>query len=144
MPDQHHFPSHYSYSLINLVVKEHFWKIHFILLSISFIINHININNIMTRLHCRQYYLKLEKTLRQTSYSERLKWILNETPRKKNIVNKIKVQERMRNYHKMDKLWHCQVIRKEKIWSIGKLNILEQLPLALWGPRGCTGVPTVA
>ena len=65
-------------------------------------------------------------------------------PREKNIVNKIKVQERMRNYHKMDKLWHCQVIRKEKIWSIGKLNILEQLPLALGGPRGCTGVPTVA
>ena len=45
--------------------------------------------------HRGQYYLKLIKTLLQASCSERLKWILNKT-QQKNIVNKIKVQERIR------------------------------------------------
>ena len=48
--------------------------------------NYVNLNHIMNRLHWRQYYLKLNKTLRQSSCSERL--ILNETPRK-NIVYKM-------------------------------------------------------
>ena len=46
------------------------------------------------RLHWRKYHLKLYKPLRKSSCSERLKWILNETPRKK-IIKKIKVQKSM-------------------------------------------------
>ena len=47
------------------------------------------------RLHWRKYHLKLYKPLRKSSCSGRLKCILNETPRKKNIINKIKVQKRI-------------------------------------------------
>ena len=61
--------------------------------------------------HRGQYYLKLDKTLLQTSCSERLKWILNK-PGKKNIVNEIKVQERIRG---IIMKWTLSIEKKEKI-----------------------------
>ena len=60
--------------------------------------------------------------------TERMKWVLNETPRK-NIVNMIKVQERIWEiiikWTNCD-IAKCQLIRKEKIWIyVSLINVLE-------------------
>ena len=74
--------------------------------------------------HRGQYYLKLTKTLLQTSWSERLKWILNKT-QQKNIVIKIKVQERIPG---STIIWtNCDIVnwKEKKSEYICKFIILE-------------------
>ena len=86
--------------------------------------------------HRGQYYLKLNKTLLQTSCSERFKW----NPVKKYCKYDRGSRKNSRNYHKMDKFWHCQLKRTKNL-NIYVSLLYWRLQLALGGAQGYWPIP---